>query len=946
MTALFEQILEMSLTSAVVILVVLVIRLCLRKAPRKYSYALWAVAAFRLVCPVSFRAVFSLFSFAGRVEEAPLVQNTQTTFPDGVLSAPPGTGTPIPVDPDYIYTTPLPAAPADPALTAMTIAAVVWLVGMAALLVYAVVSYVRLRRRMATAVVLEGRVWQSDRVQSPFILGFFRPRIYLPFGLTEDQRRYVLAHENYHLRRLDHLIRPLSYLILAVHWFNPLVWVAYFLMARDMEMSCDEKILSTEGNICRAYSTTLLAFAANRRFPSPSPLAFGESGVKGRIKNALNWKKCRTWVTVAAAVVCVAVIAICAANPKEPATLENRPTPYDWAAYLTPEDVDSAVLSHYDGEWLERSLSTEELHALLAALKQVPEEDFTKTDSDGSWAFPTERMVTLTCGGVDYVLNLGETPMTISCTDGQVDWKGETHWYLNNETVKQFLRDLPGTDSVVLGEGLVIMMEYQLHRSVECLYMSPLSSVAAIEDDNREDWFIGAYRVTIYSNYTGEQLADFTDLPDWEQLTQEKWEAMSQFPTTLPDISGYDKVFLRTLSEDDALVYADGAFWAVELSGGKIWSVWSLGTPVTTVPDGAETLAVWQADLIHGGEEETVTVSAVGKGQYTVTVTRADGVDIWSGLADYAHAGHNGFYLYERDGLQYLLQWQPYLSNGIGSYQYRVFSLSESGAMYPLSSGSFSLDFNDRGILMDTDPAALEAFEAEINALLADSVLLLSTNESEFAYSTPNDPQTLLWTAPTEELATMQQQYRDALARREANTLMTRPFNDLTLKLLKTDDPDAYSLEVYWEDYRYWNSTLRTHPAYGDTIYLIYRENGRDYLAEFNNTSSQGVGMYSYRVYAIDAMDMETVVHYENSLYYEAMSPETVATVDVDAIRAFEAEVNALFRDAEILCGVENGQFFYNADPGSGAVFHWENPDVERILQDQQTLAEQTDGND
>ena len=408
MTAVFERMLEMSAMAAVVIAVVMLIRLLLRKAPRKYSYALWSVAAFRLVCPVSFKAVFSIFRLADMVEKTEIreaIDHTILDLPYDVGTSPvPSVSTPpvavttpaptVSVPPSVnVETLPEPEVVIDWASAAMDIAAVIWLVGLAALLIYGIVSYIRLRRRMSTAVLLEGNVRQSDRVQSPFILGFIRPKIYLPFGLGEEQQRYVLAHERYHLKRLDHIVRPLSFLILAVHWFNPLVWVAYYMMSRDMEMSCDEKVLSGADNIRKAYSITLLSFAANRRFPSPSPLAFGESGVKGRIKNVLNWKKPRTWVTVIAIIVCIVVIIVCAANPAS--------HPRDWTKDLTVEDVDWAELNYYTNQWNYRRLSGEELEELVELLNGLRRREMKQPPPRGSWGFPSERMVTIYCNGVD-----------------------------------------------------------------------------------------------------------------------------------------------------------------------------------------------------------------------------------------------------------------------------------------------------------------------------------------------------------------------------------------------------------------------------------------------------------------------------------------------------------------------------------------------------------------
>ncbi len=298
MEAVFLRLLNMSLSASAVIVLVLLARLALGRAPKKWSYLLWAAPAFRLICPVSFRASFSLF---------------QLRPPAG------GSGS----GPELTYLPHLAALPAAGAVAQsgtgeagglLTACVVLWCLGAAALLVYAVVSWQRTKARLADAVLLEGNVYETDRIDAPFLLGLWRPRIYLPAGLSGERLRCVLAHERVHLRRRDHWVKLLAFLLLTVHWLSPLVWLAFFLLSRDMEMSCDEKVLAEEGSSAGEYSRSLLSFASPRRFPL-GPLAFGETGIKERIRNALRWKKPRTWVTPAALLLVIAVTAACAADP-------------------------------------------------------------------------------------------------------------------------------------------------------------------------------------------------------------------------------------------------------------------------------------------------------------------------------------------------------------------------------------------------------------------------------------------------------------------------------------------------------------------------------------------------------------------------------------------------------------------------------------------------------
>lgn len=344
MEAVFLQVLNMSLTASYVILAVLLVRLLLRRAPKKYSYALWSVVAFRLCCPVSFRAAFSLLGLL-RLERA-AAEPAMAYIPQNIgMMARPEITVGIPAA-DAALSASLPAAEpmtsANPMQIWIFAGTILWCAGMAAMLLYAVISYARLHHWLKTAVWMERNVWQSERVCSPFILGVFRPRIYIPFGLSDETKSYVLAHERFHLRRLDHIVRPFAFLLLTVHWFNPLCHLAFARMTRDMEMRCDEQVLSGGEDRSRPYSLSLLAFASNRRLPSPGPLAFGESGVKARIRNILNWKQPKRWVTVLAAILCIAVLAACAANPvaeSEPPLKDGDPTASFFFSDLEPGET-------------------------------------------------------------------------------------------------------------------------------------------------------------------------------------------------------------------------------------------------------------------------------------------------------------------------------------------------------------------------------------------------------------------------------------------------------------------------------------------------------------------------------------------------------------------------------------------------------------------------------
>ena len=337
MTDIFLGFLNRSLAAGILILAVVLVRLVFKKAPRWLLCALWALAAVRLVCPVSIESVLSLIPSAEPVQ------------PEIIVSAQPAITSGIPavdaiVNPPLAATfTPSPAQSANPLQIWTFLAACVWLAGIAALLLYAAVSALRLRLRVRTAVRLEGKVYQSEFVSSPFILGVIRPRIYLPFGLEAGAQAMVLAHERAHLRRGDQLWKPLGYLILAAYWFNPLCWLAYILFCRDIEAACDEKVVRELGEGCKAaYSRALLACSAPKKLITACPLAFGETGVKSRIKSVLNYKTPAFWLVLAAVLASVAVAVCFLTDPKREDPAQNPPAAEEADAQAPAQSIDTS----------------------------------------------------------------------------------------------------------------------------------------------------------------------------------------------------------------------------------------------------------------------------------------------------------------------------------------------------------------------------------------------------------------------------------------------------------------------------------------------------------------------------------------------------------------------------------------------------------------------------
>lgn len=311
MTAIFERVLNMSLTGSIVIAVVLLARLLLRRAPKIYSYMLWTVVLFRLLCPISLSAGLSV------LKPLPVTtsQGLSTVTYRPVEPVIPSFGK---IGQEAARPEPAETVKAKTGAQAMTLAAAVWLTVGGALAGCSLVQYIVLRRKLREAVPYRGEVYLSDSIATPFVMGVIAPKIYLPSDTPKAERRFIIAHERHHLHRGDPLWKLLGYLALCVHWFNPLVWLAFFLGGKDMEMSCDEAVLNRLGEDIRAdYSQALLRLATHKRLIAGMPLAFGEGETKGRVRNMARWRRPKFWVSGICAVLCLAVLAVCALNPQK-----------------------------------------------------------------------------------------------------------------------------------------------------------------------------------------------------------------------------------------------------------------------------------------------------------------------------------------------------------------------------------------------------------------------------------------------------------------------------------------------------------------------------------------------------------------------------------------------------------------------------------------------------
>ena len=327
MAAVFLKLLNLSISASWLVLAVLVLRLVSKRSPKWINVLLWGIVALRLVLPFSIESALSLIPSAETVSPVAVQSAPAPTITSGVSVIDNA------VNPSLSeHFAAVPTASVNPLYVWTEIAGWVWLIGLGAMLLYALASYLRLRRRVSVSLPIQDNIYLCDAISSPFILGVVKPHIYLPSGLDEVQRQNVLSHERAHLARRDHWWKPLGFALLAVYWFNPVLWLAYALLCRDIELACDERVIRTmDESAVKTYSTVLLACSMPRKAVITCPLAFGEVGVKERVKNALHYKKPAFWVVAASVAVCV-VVAVCFLTDPEHETMK-------WAKNLRVEDV-------------------------------------------------------------------------------------------------------------------------------------------------------------------------------------------------------------------------------------------------------------------------------------------------------------------------------------------------------------------------------------------------------------------------------------------------------------------------------------------------------------------------------------------------------------------------------------------------------------------------------
>ena len=435
MSELFRDVLNASFQGGVVILAVLMLRLILKKAPKKYICLLWILVGLRLLVPFSIESSLSLqpnmdrYTTVRTEAEMPSQKHTVQAMPAVPEDAA------MPDDAEAVYGDAFAVSGMDGVeememlvIDWTVIAAGIWAAVACTLGIYSLISYIRLKSRVREAVIASEGVWECDRLDTAFILGYLRPRIYIPMGLTEKSKSFILAHERTHLKRGDHWVKLMGFAALAVHWFNPLVWAAYVLLCRDIEMACDEQVIRSMNTEQRkAYSTALLSCSTKYRGIAACPLAFGEGSVKQRIISVLNYRKPGFWVILIGLIALVFVSVCFLTSPLSHNSLK-------WAQNLSAADIQSAELYVSSALWENNfhSYTDEELEDLAAFIRE----------SHGSYSRNTEELtggvtvitVTMKDGSQHVITNEGNCYLNIDGDRYEADYAWLASWPKKGDT--------------------------------------------------------------------------------------------------------------------------------------------------------------------------------------------------------------------------------------------------------------------------------------------------------------------------------------------------------------------------------------------------------------------------------------------------------------------------------------------------------------------------------
>lgn len=920
----FLKLVNLSISASWLILAVLVLRVVLKKAPKWVMPLLWGVVALRLVCLFSIESALSLIPSAETIPSEIVTETREPVLYEQATL-------------DIVTNPTLPSAAEVPvgvsrqqAQVDFNIYSVLWLAGMAALLVHALVSAGKLKRKLATAILLRDNIYESEFVDSPFVFGVVKPNIYLPMHMDEGTAAYVIAHECAHLARRDHWWKVLGYLVLALHWFNPLVWVAYILFCRDIELACDEKVVKGLDGAARAdYSQALLSCAAPKRAVAACPLAFGEGNIKTRVKSALHYKKPAFWVA-AAAVLAVVIVAVCfLTNPR------SERGSLVWAQKLNAADVASIELYvPAEGEARQyKKLDTEEMAQAVELINSSRGTYIEKPETVYA-GLPVWFLLTMDDGTVHAVGSVVGHYLIIDGDTFDADVENQAEWenyVLKGDSASPIdMADRLSYALYGMTTGVYTLGEAVFEDSV---WETSYEETFANTKSTPELWLSSALGTDmtgiLYGTVTAARGYSYR-FSEWEEIdltvsnfdwlfrsgSGEDWDGTSaaklrrenahawrgtrtgeDVNATVPmaEIRRQDE--LTAMDQWLLLQQKDGSLYLVMgyRSGGLPYSGAHPYRWIVRLNGGATELT--RADLNGDGIEEVISYTGTSTQEpYRLRVSNQSGEELWSAELGLAHAGWSSYFLYRDSVKTALLRYEPTIYQGEASYSYELFMLSENGTT-TLAENSVSFSVNSDSA--DSWPAEARKFADEVNRLLDKSELLFSTLNAEL--HSYGDGTVIRCAEPSESDGSR------ALASADLD-------NDGRAEQIICEKAfGGYELCVVDDN---GEELMRQRMNEGGT-YFLCRENGRDMLLQYSlfegkNQDAISYCAYYYGLHTFDGGKLNIVENNNTSIY---LNWDGTQNGDWgESQQAFAARVNELIDQSEFLIAQQDGELILTSE--------------------------------
>ena len=920
----FLKLVNLSISASWLILAVLVLRVVLKKAPKWVMPLLWGVVALRLVCLFSIESALSLIPSAETIPSEIVTETREPVLYEQATL-------------DIVTNPTLPSAAEVPvgvsrqqAQVDFNIYSVLWLAGMAALLVHALVSAGKLKRKLATAILLRDNIYESEFVDSPFVFGVVKPNIYLPMHMDEGTAAYVIAHERAHLARRDHWWKVLGYLVLALHWFNPLVWVAYILFCRDIELACDEKVVKGLDGAARAdYSQALLSCAAPRRAVAACPLAFGEGNIKMRVKSALHYKKPAFWVA-AAAVLAVVIVAVCfLTNPR------SERGSLVWAQKLNAADVASIEL-YVPAEGKARQykkLGTEEMAQAVELINSSRGTYIEKPETVYA-GLPVWFLLTMDDGTVHAVGSVVGHYLIIDGNTFDADVENQAEWenyVLKGDSASPIdMADRLSYALYGMTTGVYTLGEAVFEDSV---WETSYEETFANTKSTPELWLSSALGTDmtgiLYGTVTAARGYSYR-FSEWEEIdltvsnfdwlfrsgSGEDWDGTSaarlrrenahawrgtrtgeDVNATVPmaEIRRQDE--LTAMDQWLLLQQKDGSLYLVMgyRSGGLPYSGAHPYRWIVRLNGGATELT--RADLNGDGIEEVISYTGTSTQEpYRLRVSNQSGEELWSAELGLAHVGWSSYFLYRDSVKTALLRYEPTIYQGEASYSYELFMLSENGTT-TLAENSVSFSVNSDSA--DSWPAEARKFADEVNRLLDKSELLFSTLNAEL--HSYGDGTVIRCTEPSESDGSRALASADLDNDGRAEQIICeKAFGGYELCVVD-DNGEELMRDRMWE---------------GD-VYFLCRENGRDMLLQYSlfegkNQDAISYCDYYYGLHTFDGGKLNIVENNNTSIY---LNWDGTQNGDWgESQQAFAARVNELIDQSEFLIAQQDGELILTSE--------------------------------